>query len=707
MNKSTDDQKPLTAQSFEPAVISPTAFTPSNGKQRRKSLTVKPVSIILGLFLLLGAATVWFLFTAKSVIVNTLPHTTDFTITGGLKVEFSGHYIMREGAYVFEATQPGYHPLKETILVDDNQNQIKTFEFKKLPGRLSVKAKDDTTADIVASVWIDGQHIGDTNKELANISAGEHQIKIRSERYFEHSQTIEIMGMDKLQNLSVSLKPAWANISLLSEPAGAQLSSNGKVVGQTPFNGTLIRGERQLTLSLPGYQNWQNDLKVEAGVDVDLTRVYLQRIDGTLQLSAKPQVVSVTLDGKYLGVTPINLPLSANQNHTLSFFKDGYQQQQQQIKVSPGQTRELVVTLKAQLGQITIHANHEDALLYVDDRLMGRANQSVTLTAKQHKVVIKKEGHVNFETTVLPRADMQQIVDVRLRTVEQAKWDNVKERITTRLGSTLKLFKPKDVFSMGASRREQGRRSNEVSRRISLERPFYLAIKEVKNSEFHKFSKSHSSGHVKGNSLNSASHPVVNVSWKQAVLFCNWLSAKDKLPPFYKFDADEFTGINPDATGYRLPTEAEWAWITRYKNGQMLKYSWGSKLPPMPNSGNFADRSGASILGFIQATYNDKYVVTSPVGSYPANDRGIYDLSGNVAEWVHDFYEVKTGLSVKIEHDPLGVDKGDYHVIRGSSWAHGTMTELRLSFRDYGAEPRNDVGFRIARFVDVAGATDE
>ncbi len=50
--------------------------------------------------------------------------------------------------------------------------------------------------------------------------------------------------------------------------------------------------------------------------------------------------------------------------------------------------------------------------------------------------------------------------------------------------------------------------------------------------------------------------------------------------------------------------------------------------------------------------------------------------------------------------DPTGPENGDYHVIRGSSWMHSTVTELRLSYRDYGNKPRPDLGFRIVRFVE-------
>ena len=75
-------------------------------------------------------------------------------------------------------------------------------------------------------------------------------------------------------------------------------------------------------------------------------------------------------------------------------------------------------------------------------------------------------------------------------------------------------------------------------------------------------------------------------------------------------------------------------------------------------------------------------------------------MGGNVAEWVNDFYDIQLGMSNKAEIDPLGPGTGKFHVIRGSSWAHGTVTELRLSYRDYNAKARDDVGFRIARYLE-------
>ena len=101
-------------------------------------------------------------------------------------------------------------------------------------------------------------------------------------------------------------------------------------------------------------------------------------------------------------------------------------------------------------------------------------------------------------------------------------------------------------------------------------------------------------------------------------------------------------------------------------------------------------------MGRIIFQYNDNHVVTAPVGTYKPNHKGIHDLGGNVAEWIHDFYASGEASGT----GPLGPAKGEFHVINGSSWMHGTITDLRLAFRDYGIDGRRDLGFRVARFAE-------
>ena len=225
----------------------------------------------------------------------------------------------------------------------------------------------------------------------------------------------------------------------------------------------------------------------------------------------------------------------------------------------------------------------------------------------------------------------------------------------------------------------------------------------MSNKEFKAFRQKHSSGIVGSNSLEIDSHPVVNVSWQDAALFCNWLSEEEGLEPVYVNGAEGLQARSPVPNGYRLPTEAEWSWVARYGGGTVgaLKYPWGAALPVAAGSGNYADRSAASLLPSTIEGYNDGFIATAPVTAFPADSRGIFGLGGNVAEWMHDRYKIYSaseGSTVAI--DPTGPESGELFVIRGAGWRHSGVTQLRLSFRDYGNTARQDLGFRIARYVD-------
>lgn len=98
--------------------------------------------------------------------------------------------------------------------------------------------------------------------------------------------------------------------------------------------------------------------------------------------------------------------------------------------------------------------------------------------------------------------------------------------------------------------------------------------------------------------------------------------------------------------------------------------------------------------------YDDGYRGSAPVGRFPARPPGFFDLGGNVAEWTQDFYALYPGEAERLVTDPTGPQSGDHHVVRDSSWRHGSITELRLSYRDYSRTARDDLGFRIARFVE-------
>ena len=676
--------------------IIPIDFIPNNEKGPRVTYKFKWVHLLIGAFAIISVTAGWFVLTAKSVFVEIDPITAQIEIEGGFKVRLGQRYLIRSGSYELTLLNDGYHASVTQLLVSAEQSQTHPFVMRKLPGIISI-ASDITDG---ARVQIDGVDIGLTPLNGVLVEPGDHQMTISKERYLDYRETISVEGRSVVQRYQASLEPAWATVSLSTVPAGADVLVDGEIFGTTPVNAEILQGRRDLTLKLSGHKAWQDDFDVIAGQDFTIPPVQLEPADGLVFIRSNPSAASLTIGGDFKGLTPLEVALAPGQNHELTFFKNGYHSKKTTIRTQPNQERELNLELDPVLASVSVIAEPVDAELYVNGEFRGLANQSIELMAASQQIEIRKAGYVPYTAEFTSRPGLDQIIRVTLKSLEQARQEQIKPVIATAAGQSLKLFYP-SAFTMGASRREAGRRPNENLRDIQLERPFYISYREVSNSEYRLFDSEHSSGIVSGVTLDNEAQPVVRVSWNQGALYCNWLSGQEALPPFYQVnEQDEVVGFNPQSSGYRLPSEAEWSWVARTEgSGNTLRYPWGDQLPPPENAGNFADVTARQYLGEVMFDYDDGYFATAPIGSFTPNQHEILDMAGNVAEWVHDFYGAMGSLG-GVEVDPLGPEDGQFHTIRGSSWAHGSITEMRLSFRDFGIEPRDDVGFRIARYLE-------
>jgi formylglycine-generating enzyme required for sulfatase activity len=311
---------------------------------------------------------------------------------------------------------------------------------------------------------------------------------------------------------------------------------------------------------------------------------------------------------------------------------------------------------------------------------------------------ITRDGFQPAQLWVTPKPGFEQTLAVKLRvTGAAAATAALPERITAPDGTVMILVRP-GRFTMGASRRDPGQRANETLREVHLVRPYYLGATEVTNAQFQKYRPKHQSGRLGSLALDVPSHPVVNLRWEDAAGYCNWLNDAAQLPASYASGPGGLAPVLPFRHGFRLPTEAEWEWAARRAGVEKeSRFPWGDAMPPAPGGGNFADRSVSGELADTLKDYNDGHAGTAPVGRFPASPAGFFDLAGNAAEWVHDYYDIRA--TTVPEKDPTGPAGGKQHVIRGSSWMQASVTALRWTFRDYGTEPRPDVGFRCARYA--------
>jgi len=697
---SIDDPRnsPANSPTISPT-ISPIDFTPVGGAKKSQRPQLRPVPTLIATLLCIAAGLLWFLLTARSVELKPSPPTATINVSGGLSFHIGGRYLMRPGAFQLQLSAPGYFDLEQELLVSEDAQQSYPLALDKMPGHLTINAHPETVQISLQNATQESLQ-GETPTTLQDIPPGSYTLQAQAERYFAQSLDIDVEGMDITQQLAIDLQPAWGQVQINSEPAGAQVLVNSSVQGITPLQVDILQSGEPVSLKLPGYKEWQQTLSVPAGEQREWPLIELQAADGILLFSSQPSGAGITLNGNYLGTSPLKIELPPGKPQQLQLYLDGYYPATHSLNIASGEQRELKITLKAKLGKLKISAQPSDARLYIDGVAKGKANQSLKLLARPHRIEIRKKGYTSHFATLTPQPGVERTLRVKLKTEAQTRSASIPATITAPSGQKLKLFRPNTTFTLGASRREQGRRANEILRKVKLQRPFYLSITEVTNQQFHQFQRQHTSNHASGNTLNQLNQPVVSVTWNDAARFCNWLSKQQGLAPFYLEENGKISGYATAATGFRLPTEAEWAWAARWHKGKMAKFLWGDALLPSIRSSNVADRSAAKILPRVLRGYNDGFAVSAPVASLLANNSGLYDVGGNVAEWVNDYYSIAASASGGVESDPLGPTKGQFKIVRGASWRHSGMTELRLSYRDYSESARDDLGFRIARYAE-------
>jgi len=663
---------------------------PTTLKQAQK-LGFLPVLLILAL--LVAASIAWFLFTAKAVEFSIAPVPDKLEITDGFHYQIGKRYLMLPGKFTLQAQLKGYQSLQETIVVTTHNDQLLRFNLVKKPGRLNIS----TRPDVETRVFIDQVFSGTTPLREEQLEAGLHDISLVSERYLRYETGIDITGMELLQEIQATLEPAWITLRVSSDPAGATIKIDDQMAGITPAQIEILEGKRELSVEKPGYKKWQRRLQVQHDVPQTLDEILLTEADGKITINTIPADASIRIDKNYQGQSPVSVELSPGNNYTVVANKAGYKAVQKQVWVEPEQDIELSLTLVPITGKIKIVALPVDSELWIDGALMGSANQEVRLSATRHELEVRKPGFATYRKSITPQPKLNQQLMITLKTQAEAKIDAIPQVVSSSVGDQLNLVLPGDL-TLGAQRRDRGRRSNEILRQVTLTRAYYLGSKEVTNRQYKQFSPGHDPGFFGRSLLGEDDRPVVNIAWADAIRYCNWLSQKDGLPVAYIMESEAWRLISPGTTGYRLPTEAEWAYASRFAQDRTpSRFPWGDSLPPPENFGNFADESATGMVPYIIKGYNDSFRGPAPSGTFPANDLGLYDLAGNVSEWVNDRYSVE--LSKDLELDRRGPESGEYFVIRGSNFSQGRFSELRWTYRDYGADARQDVGFRIARDV--------
>jgi len=271
-----------------------------------------------------------------------------------------------------------------------------------------------------------------------------------------------------------------------------------------------------------------------------------------------------------------------------------------------------------------------------------------------------------------------------------------KDELTGKSGETKKFGKIEfnfiagGTFTMGSPENEKDRGNNETQHRVTLS-PFWIGKYEVTQNQYRDVMGANPS-YFKGDNL-----PVETVSWYDAVEYCNKLSEKQGLKPYYKIDKDrqdpnnksnndqlKYTVTILGGDGFRLPTEAEWEYACR--GGTTTVFHYGNSL-----DSSMANFNGNYPYNADKKIYREK---TTKVGIFKPNAYGLFDMHGNVYEWCWDWYSEYAGDV----NDPKGGDSGYSRVKRGGCWDYnGEYMRSAKRRTDYPHLNGYRMGFRLAR----------
>jgi formylglycine-generating enzyme required for sulfatase activity len=240
------------------------------------------------------------------------------------------------------------------------------------------------------------------------------------------------------------------------------------------------------------------------------------------------------------------------------------------------------------------------------------------------------------------------------------------------IGIRFSLIEP-GAFLRGAPHSDRDAAEEELPQhRVRLTRPLLLSRHEVTRKQYHDV--------MGGDAGEEARLPIDNVSWYDAVEFCNRLSQLERLTPYYEFDGQTVTCHG--GTAYRLPTEAEWEYAARA--GRSTRWHFGD--------------DPAQADGYAWHAGNSEGKL-HPVGTREANAWGLFDVHGNVWEWCWDYFRPYADAP---QTDPQGPATGGLRVVHGGA-ATEPVTALRASNRlGYGPGIRTaGIGFRVARTYEA------
>ena len=513
-----------------------------------------------------------------------------------------------------------------------------------------------------ARIYLDNQYL--ENSEQIKTTVGEHELKVIMSGHEVLNKKIFITPEQTFFKYKLKEKkdiPIFIN----SSPEGATVYIDDVKIGKTPVSSFYPAGTFKIKIIKKSFE------PLEEFIDIKTNRVNkhyaLEDNSAILSINTYQNAEIYLNDLKQTKHQEIKL---TPQIYNLKIIMNDVTLLEQRIILKNNEKRILNLYPEMENGKIQVSVIPENAVicLYGDKSNKYEIEDSIILKDIPigiYNLKVSKKGYQSYSSTVkIEEGKLSQKI-LKLKKGS----DNGGEFIFIKGG----------FFTMGS---DDGGSDETPEHKVKV-RNFFVGKYEITQAEWKAVMKTNPAKFNGSWFSNNDNHPVENISWLDAVKYCNKRSLIEGFTPCYTIEKNENIKCNFFADGYRLPTEAEWEYACK-----------GGTSTPLSNRYKYAGSNNIDEVGWYSSNSEEE---THPVGEKKGNEFKIYDMSGNVWEWCWDYYDEKY-YTASPSIFPTGPSSGKGRVIRGGSW-NVVDHYLRLSDRSYDYYNRrgSDRGLRLFR----------
>lgn len=513
-----------------------------------------------------------------------------------------------------------------------------------------------------AQVFVDGGLVG-TTPISTSVSPGEAILKLTHRFHDDHVERVTLTR-DESRSMAITLPVQYGSLRIITNPKGATVTVDDEPApGVTPLEiERLVAGVHSVRMTIAGRSAVQRSVDVlphaQGEVSVDLERIPL----GTLVVQTTPDDASVAFtDGKLVYRRGIELAVG---EYELLVSHGGFAPQRVTVKINVGRNMHSVA-LQQQFGHLRIRATPANAVIDVRHG-SGRLAQTepyredMRLAAGTVEVTARAKGY-RRQQQMVQLGEAGADLTIALVRIDARAGARSRDRLRAGGEGPEVVVIADGEFMLGGTR-------------VILGQPYAIGTREVTRSEYRAFANATGRRLPDAQQHETDAHPIARVDRDDAIAYTRWLT---------------------DQTGqhYRLPSEAEWEFAARA--GTRSEFGAADASQPVCTFGNVADASAARLYReWETVTCDDGQVRTAAVGSYQANAFGMYDVVGNVSEWVLDCWS-SDHAGARQDGRPRVAENCMNFVVRGGSWDVGA--EVGVGNREPASNPADDRGFRVLR----------